>query len=328
MFWKVRLSHLNYFNLPVDRLQDYQPEMHQLLDELDSFYISAKLKYSAELYSRTTIRQEQYKMPLLEDILTLLKQEKDINPTVKKLYLPILELTKDKSELAYIALKQFLIDNPHHDAYDRQAILLYLINFTTNQVGKGELSTIKEWFELYKLGLHQSLFTIAGYFSITTYINIVNVACRLEEYDWLKRFIKTWSPYLPTLEKEEMINFALARIAFDEKNFDDVITLTKGVPFKNFIVTLNVRLMLIRTYYEQKIPHNTILDYSNAFYLYVYRSKDIGKSLKERTLNFIKLFRHLINGKPRKMLLKELNNPQKIAICHDWLKIKINERPL
>ena len=327
LFWKVRLSHISYFSTTLDKLQDYQADMHQLLYDLDGFYMAAKLKYSAELYSRSTILQEQYDIQLLDDILILIENDNPTHAIVKDFYLPMLEMAKDQSELAFLKLKSFLINAYEHEPIERLSVLLYLLNFAISRSRNGNNLYVQESFDLFQIGLNQSLFIASGYFPIETFLNITNIGCHLQKYDWLKRFVNDWSTYLPPNEKEEMVSFALARIAFEEKDYDKVIILLQKVDFKNFSITLNVRLLLIRAYYEQRVPDNSlILDYSNALYLYIYRNKNMGSALKTSALNFVKIFRPLVNGKSKKLLLKELDKKQKTVICYDWLKAKIEER--
>lgn len=323
LFWKVRLSHVNYFSTPHDKLHDHQPEMAQLLYDLDSYYMAAKLKYSTELYSRSTILQDTYDIRLLNDILLLLESEMPIHPIVKGFYLPMLKLAKEQSDEAYTQLKTFLIKSTEHEPIERQAVLLYLLNFTVNRLRKGESSFIQEYFCLCEIGLDAALFIVSGNFPTETFLNIVNIGCRLEKYDWSKRFVADWSPYLLPTEKEDTKNVSFARIYFEDKQYNEVITLLRDMSFKNIIFNLNARILLLRAYYEQKHPHYFLLDFSNALYLYTYRNKSIGTDLKIGTLNFVKVFRQLINGKSKKQLFKELDNKKEPVICSDWLKMKI-----
>ncbi len=326
LFWKVRLSHISYFSTTLDKLQDYQADMYQLLYDLDGFYMAAKLKYSAELYSRSNILQEQYDIQLLNDILILIEKDNSTHPIVKDFYLPMLEMAKEQSEVAFLKLKSFLINVYEHEPIERLSVLLYLLNFAISRIRKGNNSYSQECFELFQIGLDQSLFIASGYFPTETFINIINIGCHLQKYDWLKKFIKNWSPYLIPSEKDDTTHFSSARIYFEEKKFDQVIPLLQKIPYKNILFNLNARLLLIRTYYEQKESVNLMLDYSNALYLYIYRNQTMGIALKASALNFVKVFRQLLNGKSKKLLFKELNNKKESVMCYDWLKAKIEER--
>lgn len=327
LFWKARLSHLNYFSIPLDRLQDYQHEMFDLMQNLDDFYISAKLQYSTELYNRSKVLQDEYHIVLLEEILALPKDRVSQNVTILSLYKAMLELAKNHSFEAYVHLKQFLIEQPHHDALERQAILLNLINYNVRQLRTGDETIISENFNLYQLGLKQSLFTILGYFSTSSFLNIVNTACRLEKYPWVKNFISQYKDQLSPTEKEATVQLAMARISFEEKNFDQVIAIVRDVNFNNISFELNIRLLEIRAYYElrHKYPQEFILNANNNLYFKIFRSKKIGEALQQNILNFVKMFRSLILKENKKQLLKELEKRQKAMICYDWIKMKIEE---
>jgi hypothetical protein len=325
LFWKARLSHLNYFSVPLDRLQDYQREMFDLMQDLDDFYISAKLQYSAELYNRSKVLQDEYHIILLEEILALPKDRDSHNATILTLYKAMLDLAKNHSHEAYMHLKQFLIEKPQHDALERQAILLNLLNYTARQIRTGDETIVSESFNLYQFGIKHSLFTVLGYFSTTTFLNIVNTACHLEEYPWVKNFINQHECQLSPNEKKETFQLAMARIFFEEKKYDQVIILLRDVNFNNISFELNIRLLELRAYYEMrhKYPQEFILNANNNLYFKVFRSKKIGEALQQNILNFVKMFRSLVSKENKKQLLKELEKRQKAMICYDWIKMKI-----
>jgi hypothetical protein len=327
LLWHMRLSHINYFNTPHDKLQEYQDEMSQLMSELDSFYAATKLKYSAELFSRSTVLQDKYEIYLLDDIFLLLENNHSLHFIVGDLYLPILQLTRDQSLIAYSKLKDFLTQRIEHEPIERQAIILYLLNFNISRIRSGENEYIQECFDLYKIGLSQSLFIATGHFPTESFMNIVNFGCRLKEYTWLQGFVNQWSPYLLSSEMDDVKNFSLARIYFEEKSFELSLELLQRVTFKNFLINLNSRILLVRAFFEQKAEKYLILDHCNALYLYAYRSKVIGLKLKKDILNFVKVFRLIVNEKStKKSLFKELDKKQKEIMCYDWLKSKIDER--
>jgi hypothetical protein len=324
---KLRLSHTDYFNTDIDKLKDYQELMHHLLDDLDNFYIGTKLKYSAELQSRADILKENYKPRLLDEILTLVQVDDSINPIVRNLYFPLLELIKDKSEAAYEALKSFLIKDKAHDRSEKLAVLLYLLNFAAHSIRQGDERYHNECLDLAKIGLVQSLFTAAGYFPTGTFNNIVNFGSHLKQYQWTDKFIDDWSIHLKPDDRPFAVNLAKARISFELKNFDKTIELLALiVNHKNIAFSLNVRTLLARAYYEQKATKSLQIHHCEALYQYVYRNKNMGDNLKESSLNFVKILRFLINKKPKKQLDKVLEKTKTAIICYDWLKAKIEER--
>jgi hypothetical protein len=325
---KLRLAHSNYFNTENDKTDDFQDQMQLLLTELDNFYISTKLKYSAELHSRTNLLQEEYTPRLLTEIMALAEKDDTLNPEIKALYRPLLMLIKDKSESAYFELKAFLIKNKPHDAHEKLSILVYLLNYTTYRMTKGDILTYRnEYFELSQIGLNQSLFTVAGYFPTRTFNNIVNVGIMEKGYKWTKKFIEEWSVHLSPSDALFAHNLALARLNFEEKNFQIAIDyLQKLENHRNILFLVDIKSLLARAYYEQKIEQSRQNTHCDSFELQVRRVKRINENLRTSTLNFIKILRFLINDKPKSQIISALNKKDEIVMCHEWLKAKIEER--
>jgi hypothetical protein len=324
---KLRLNHAAYFNTENEKLEDHQKHLHKLLTQLDSFYFSVKLRYSAELYSRNTILQEDYNVLLLDEILILIEHDEVLNPTIKSLYLPLLNLIKDKSEIAFHDLKAFLIKNQTHDAQERLSILLYLLNFTAYQIRQGKTIYQNEYLEVAKIGIQQSLFIAAGNFPTRTFNNIVNTSTFLKEYNWARNFIEKWSIHLVRDDRQIAHNLALARVDFGEKKFQQAIELLQGLEHnRNIYFAIDIKTSLARAYYEQKIEIRRQNPYCDALELQFRRVKNINEDLRISILNFIKILRFLINDKPKAQILKALNKKNEPVMYYEWLKTKIEER--
>jgi hypothetical protein len=329
-FLEMQIDHDNYFNTENDKFENHEAYLVHLMNSLDNFYIRIKLKYSAEMQSRTNIVQEYYEPRLLNDILLLAEQDVTLNPIIKAFYLPLFQLVRDKSEAAFEKIKAFIIHNQAHDRIERMAALIYLLNVITFRARQLNEDYCKAYFELAEIGIAQSLFIATKYFPTSTFNNIVNAACRLEKYKWATNFIETQAVNLkPDDNKEITVNLAKARINYEKKDFSIVVDLLEKVSrHKKKAFSLQMRVLLIRTYYEQK-SLDKVESEGNNLELYLYRmlkDKRIAADLAESALNFIKILRLLINVAPKKKLLEMLDKNKKQIICHDWLTLKIAER--
>jgi hypothetical protein len=328
MLWQMRLMHIKYFNTEIDRLKDYKTEMTELLNGLDSFYVATKLKYAVEIESREAIRQEQYNMRLMDKIIVLSEQDTALSPAIKKLYLPLLNLTKNKCEIAFKELETFLQKSQGHERSEKLAVLLYLLNFAIHQIrNSNKAYYIDKYFELVQIGLDESLFISFGYFPTTTFLNIVNMGSHLEGYKWVEVFIEEWSKYLEPQSKEMTKVLAKARVKFEQKQYNVVLDLVNDVKDKfdkNIVFNTHIRLLELRTYYEQDEPSGDILNALNAFEQYVNRNIT-GKDSQKSYLRFIKILRDLVKNKDYNELVNELNK-DKPLILKKWLESKIEEQ--
>jgi hypothetical protein len=305
LLWRLRLSHINYFNVQIDKLKDYKPYISNLIDDLDSFYIATKFKYSSEIQSRIQILGEEYDVRLLNEVLLVAENDESLSPSIKNLYLPQIQLTKDKSENAFLILKDFLINTVDYDSIERLSILLYLLNFAIHRIGVGQESYIREYFDLANFGIEESIFTASDYFPNDTFLNIVNTGCQLKKYGWLDTFIEKYACHL---------------------KYENVIELLQKIPNKNIAFNLNYRILLARAYYECE-EEQALLSYCEALYLYIYRTETIGDRLKIRAENFVHLLERLVKKRHKAKLINELNDKQNSILCYDWLKAKIEALP-
>ena len=323
-FMKLRLDHADYFNTENDKLDNHQADMGQLLAGLDNFYISAKLTYGAELYSRTSILQENYEPKLLAKILSLLNDDTSFNPIIYDLYLPLIRLTRDKSETAYEDLKAFLLNDKRLGRAEKLSILLYMLNFGAYKVRNGDKTYIHKSFELAQIGVEQSLFTAVGHFPTRTFSNIVNIGSYMKEHDWTKKFIKDWFVHLNPNDKDIARDLALARVHFEEKEFDAAhALLSKFVHRRNIHFSIDIRTLLARIYYEKEQKVDMQNNHCDALELYIRRIKNVDEALRKSALNFVKILRLLIDEKPKQQILNTFNAQTEPVMYADWLTTKI-----
>lgn len=321
---KLRLNHADYFNTENEKMDNHQDHLKALLEQLDNFYISTKLRYTAELESRRNMLKEQYNPRFLTEILASIDGDDALNPIIKNLYLPLLNLIKDKSEAAYFELKAFMAKNPAYDQQEKLAVVLYLLNFTAQQIAKGNPAYNNEYFDVAQIGLNQALFTANGCFPTTTFNNIVNVVVHLKKYAWAKNFIRDWSIYLTPQDRLIASNLAGARVHFEEKNFDAATDLLREITkHKDVHYALQIRILMARIFYEQKQKRDFQNSHCDNLELYIRRNIK-NEGLKESTLNFVKILRLLITEKTKKQVLKKLEKQEPTTLRY-WLVEKTNE---
>jgi hypothetical protein len=331
---RLRLAHTEYFSTSNDKLKNFQPHLESLLNELDNFYISTKLKYSAELESRRNIRQENYNPRLLNDIVTLAKTDTSLHPNIQQLYLPLLQLIKDKSVVAFAELKHFLTHDKQHDSQEKLAILIYLLNFAAARLRSEPAIYYPEYYDLAQIGIAQDLFITAGYFPTGTFTNTVNAGCYLRELTWTEAFIETWSSRLNPDDAFIAETFALARVNFEDTKFPEAYDLLNSIIHsrdekihtRNAHFTLNISLLMARTHYELKMPFDVQLNHCKALEKSLIRNPTLSADLKSNIFDFIKILCALINEKKTKpQILKTLKAKGESVSFYEWLQQKIDK---
>ncbi len=327
---KLRLADADYFTTEIDPLKNHQAAMQFLLDELDNFYTCNKLKYLAELQSRTNILQENYNPRLLNEIQDLAEKDASLNPLIKKLYLPLLALTKDKSVVAYGQLKALLVQNDLSNRREKLIALMYLLNFAAVRQQQEPAIYYQECFDIMEIGLQESLFTSAGYFPAATFTNIVNTSIYLKKYVWAEAFIHKWLKNLNPKDEPITSNYAFARLYFEKQEFKaalNLLTVNDIKNYKNSHLSIHFRLLTARVNYELGIWADAQNNHCDASERYIGRNVH-REPLKQSLLNFFRILRLLIdrpnNKKTKAQLLKALDNKGEIPAFEAWLREKIN----
>jgi hypothetical protein len=325
---QLKIAHNNFFTTDIDKQQkEYKAEIQRLIDLLDNCYFGTKLKYSAELATRKYILQEAYNSRLLNELLVLIETDNSLDPIIKNFYLKVFNLTKYKSDATYTELKNILINDQVIDKKEKLAALVYLINYTAHCISQGQESYYTESFELAKLGINQSLFIADGFFPTLTFSNIINIGCHLQEYKWTKDFIKDWSGHLKQEDIDIVSNLALARVSFEEQLFDTAFDfLNKIIHHKNTLYSIQIRILMARTYYELKTDERSQNYHCRNLKTYIERTNGAKKNI----LNFLNILHFLINYKPEKQTLKKqeilrmLGNKLEPIAFREWLQQKFD----
>ena len=333
---RLRLLHADYFDATEDKLKNLQGEKIQaLMRELDDLFLTLKLKYSAEIESRRQILQENHPILLLDEVIDLLKKEGEktthsIPSLVKNLYFPLYELITDKSETAYLTLKTLVTNGTKLIPNDEQDLLMYLLNFTAYRLRQGDTRYYRGYFDLAKIGIEKNLFISNGHFSIHSFTNIVNVACRLKEYKWVEQFIHKQALRLNP-EDAAVADLAQARLNFEQGCVQRISNdLSNALKYKNIHYSIQIRLLIAQANYEDKADVLLQNEHCDATEVYLSRNT-MNDNLRKEVANFFTIMRFLINYKPKKQTIKSqllkmhnlVNNPDEPVAFRDYLKQKL-----
>lgn len=200
-------------------------------------------------------------------------------------------------------------------------ILRYLQNFAANKTRVGDAKAWgKRFHELNKALLEKDVHAAQNTMSATNFQNIINAACSVSDFDWASDFIANYSPYLPQKVRSKNVWMAQAIIAFEQKDFNRVITLTKKPQFKDEIHMIRSKTLQLRALYELGMDTTKV---SGAFETYLQRHKYPAAKLKEATIAFMQVFKMLVDLSGSKKELEQALKANPEVILRDWLEEKI-----
>lgn len=315
----LHLHELNTYNS--DGKQYNSNKLESAMEHLDLFYATFKLKYASEFLNRNNVLSEKNTIWLLDQIKDFAKKKEPNKSPYLNLYYQIVHLLQTEDWATFLILENQLYHFKFENDKERLILLTILVNFLLKAYRKGELDHVKKILTLYQFGINENIMIANGDFPPIPFKNIVDTACIIGEFEWAKVFIEQWSVYLPNTLKQDTYFHTKAIIAFAEKDYQQSIHYSQQVKIQNYIYSVAVRALIIRTHYE--LGNLTSAVYAcDAYEKYLRLSKLANKNYIIAGLNFIKIMRLLIKKVPYSKIsniLKKLEIVQSKA----WLLDKL-----
>ena len=270
--------------------------LQQKQDALDLWFMAMKLRDACEMYMRHRLYGQEYEAGLLTEVLNKIAEQsaqfQDI-PAVHIYYLAY-EMLRSNEPKDYFLLKDKIEKQSNlFPKSELQNIYNYLQNFCIRQINQGETEFHKELFEIYRSQLEKALiFDKEGNLLEWHYKNIVTVGLRSKNYDWVRAFIEDYKKYLLTEVVENAYSFNLANYFFAVENYQEVLPLLIQVEYSDMRYKLDVRSLLLRTYYhlEETEPFYALCDSFNQLLI---RAKALTDFQRKGYHNMIRMSRKI-----------------------------------
>ena len=141
---------------------------------------------------------------------------------------------------------------------------LFAINFFIRKLNQGGKKISHEILDLYKDGLEANYFLENGMLSRFTFNNIVAAGIFTEEFDWLEKFIETYSEKLETEYRDSTVSFNLARLEYKRENYGKAMLHLQKVDSKDLVNNLISKTLLMRIYYELE-EYDSLFSHLDSF---------------------------------------------------------------
>ncbi|MBL7813647.1 MAG: hypothetical protein JNL70_01490 [Saprospiraceae bacterium] len=333
-YFQYLITQEEYDNASIYRLPERIDKRVLALDSLDMYYIVNKL--TILLHFEPPIKTEIE--PQLEVLSKLANSSNPFFSRIFSLYKNAFHLlwikdSDDEDEQLLDSYLQILNVNSSLLPKTQQKDLYGVArNFCVAKYKKGKTQYLKILFDLNKKNLKAGLFyhkdgTISEGIVFGALQNIVAIALRLKEIDWVLSFLKEHRHKIITPnaeEQERFYNFNMACCHFQLKEYDAALQLL-NIEFDDKRYHLMARTLEIKLYYEKDNKKDKEEDFlSNrisALETYLARN-DVLLVDKIGYRNFIKLLKKLIKNK--KITEKDLADKNSIAE-REWLIEKSKE---
>ncbi len=321
----------NYYELTdFEMKRASKSNIEDIINNLDHFYLSEKLRTYCTILSRQNIISHDYKVLLIDEIMEHIQAPgfEEIPPIAIYSQIVLTQLENNKQE-HYYKLKSLLEKyGKQFPIIEAQFIYTSALNYCIRKINSGQSKFLKEYLDFYDELLETDILIENGYLSPWKFQNTVLIALRLEEYEWTENFIKNYQKLLPEVQRENAVTFNLARLYFYQKKHREVVSLLQTVEYDDFSYNLSSKAMLLVIYYDTE-EIEALYSLMESFRTYLNRHKDIPTNRRTNYLNLISFLKLLTKTGPRdkkaiEKLKQELNS-KPIAGDRKWLEEKIAE---
>jgi hypothetical protein len=309
---------------------DQKLNLEEVSMNLDIFFIAEKLRYYANLLAWNRSYNINQKIVGIDIILKLAKSPifRDFPPVA--IYFTIVQTYLDEANEEHYEKLKGLMDKYLHlfPRDEAKAIYEAILGYSVTKSNKGDSRYDKEAFELYKKSIDLELiFQSDKTISPREFRNIVFYGIRQNDYKWVEEFINSFNIYLDPLLRESNVNFSLARLEMNRKNYLKVIELLAYTDYTEVFQALLSRTLLLASYYELK-EYDSLESLFASFKLYLDREKSLAESRKEQYYNLIKFTKRLMKltrlDRPKIFKLRE-EIENSIVVNRAWLLEKIDD---
>ncbi|MGB1207056.1 MAG: hypothetical protein ACPG5B_15530 [Chitinophagales bacterium] len=306
-----------------------EPNLEQVSHTLDVFYLISKLKKLCAIYVYKNLFKYEYDVKMLDEILLHIAENDYSNTPAIPLYYSALLVLMGKNDKDYFAELKYLLHKHNDSLALQEGKELHLIarNYCIKKLNKGEAKYGQELFELYETGLNNKVLFSDDLLYTWTYKNIVAVGLKLKNFDWTEKFIHHYKSFLPTKQREDAFAFNLARLFFEKNEYQQVIQLLNTMKIDELTVQLDVKVILLKTYYELE-EWNVLFLLIDSFKIFLRRKKGLGYH-KDNYRNIIKYVKQLSNvnhyDKEAVQKLKQEITETHLLTEKKWLLQKVNE---
>lgn len=264
--------------------------LQTLVDYLDLFYIVNKLKHSGEMLTREVLLKIEYKKPLLNEVLSYLKETNSLDFLAVELYHTVIQMHTEPEEVSHYDRLIHLLEINKNSISKMEKVDLFVFaqNYCTAQINSGKLEFLKEVFELYKTMISQNaIFDDNGNIRINVFKNIVTVGIRLEDYPFVENFIEEFKDKLDPDKKESAILYNTAWLNYAQKDYKSALRLLAMAEFADIFYLLGSKCLQLKIFLETE-DYDAFYALCESFYVFLRRNKIIADFQKEAHLEFIK----------------------------------------
>ncbi len=297
-------------------------ELQEMTNDFHFYAIIEVLRIAYGLSAHQSIAKKNYEQPLLASVLSIAENYFDI-PAVAANFYAFKTQSSNDTEGGYFQLlkNEITINQKFFTEIELRDLLSVALNYAIRRQNAGELNYTREAINLYRWGFDNQIFFDNGILSPYDYKNTLQLAYKIEDFDWAEKFLNDFKPFLPEKERENIYKYNLAIFHFRKNDYETAMVLLQEVNLKETLFNLDARRLLARIYFDIN-EMSALESHIESSKVYLHRQKDIGYH-KEAYANFFrfleKIYKSNLNIHNVKEEIRDEITQTKLLVEKDWL---------
>ncbi|MBK9332037.1 MAG: hypothetical protein IPM96_06435 [Ignavibacteria bacterium] len=244
-----------------------------------------------------------------------------INPTIIKIYRALyLTVSRFDEEKYYFEYKNLVFAEINKiDTDEIRFHTIQLLKYCMDRSDTNEEKRIffdKERFKIFNLILDNEYYksSLNTYMPVELYRTILLLGLKLKKYTWTFDFIKKSRLKLSPDRRVNIYNYGCAKYYFSRGKYADAMKSFHKVKYDHFMFKIDLKNMLIKTYYELGLYENA-LSQIDTYRHFLVKNKTLSVKEKRMNKNFIDTVQKMI----RFLLLDNRNG--KFSIEYELKKV-------
>ncbi len=222
-------------------------------DLMDTAFMGRKLRLACLVASHQAVFKAEYRIGLLDAVLSHAETEHLLDTPAVGLYYFCYKFQTDLAGAEQHFERFRVMLQTHAEAFpadELRTLYLLAINFGIKKINQSAEGWIRATLDLYQGALSRNLLLENGQISRFAFNNIITIALRVGELDWVERFILEHKNLLERQWREATASLGLARVAYARRDFKTALLNLQRSDYKDLLNNLAAKTLQLKIFYE------------------------------------------------------------------------------
>jgi hypothetical protein len=311
--------------------QNDSVNLQEMADALEQWFVAERLAIgNAMLAHRKVYQKANYNDGILPQTIPYLNEKGFINiPTIALNYYSYMLSSHPTEEAFFDQFEALLLQSLGlYPTEEVRNYYLTALNYCIGKINVGKNEFAKRLFDLYKSGFDNEVLIERNDTFRYTFGNAVGAALRNQEFEWAENFIEKFQQYLDDKQRDSVVNFNLARLYFEKKDYGKAQKLLLHFDYDYLFFNIIAKTMLLKIYYEQD-EYDAFESLLDSLRIYLQRKEALDPGRKAAYKNMISLMKKLlslkINAREEREKFRALVTDTNPLVERDWLLEQVRD---